>query len=100
MASKESGALIHCLKKFRAYDIVHGHPIVCLVDHKALLSVMTGNAIATDRLNRMSAELMEYDIHLCYRPGNLLDLADLMSRGRVEEEPETRKKMVHELVER
>ena len=97
VTSKESGALIHCLNKFRAY--VHGHPTVCLTDHKAfkLLSVMTGNEFATDRLNRMSAELMEYDLHLCYRPGKLLDLADLMSRGRVEEEPETRKKMVHEL---
>ena len=42
---------------------------------------------------------MEYDLHLCYRPWKLLDLADLMSRGRAEEEPETRKKMVHELIE-
>ena len=63
-----------------------------MTDHKALLSVMTGNEFATDRLNRMSAELMEYDLHLCYRPGKLLDLADLISRGMVEEEPETRKK--------
>ena len=60
---------------------------------------MTGNEFATDRLNRMSAGLMEYDLHLCYRPGKLLDLADLMSRGRVEEESETRKKMAHELIE-
>ena len=75
------------------------HPTVCLTDHKALLSVMTGNVFATGRLNRMSAESMEYDLHLCYRPGKLLDLADLMSRGRVEEDPETRKKMVHELIE-
>ena len=90
VTSKESGALIHCLTKFRAY--VHGHPTVYLTDHKALLSVMTGNEFATDRLNRMCTELMEYDLHLCYRPGKLLDLADLISRGRVEEEPETRKK--------
>ena len=44
---------------------------------------------------------MEHGLHLCnYRPGKPLGLAGLMSRGRVEEDPETRKKMVqcHELI--
>ena len=97
VTSKESAALIHCMKKFRAY--VHGHPTVCLTDHKALLSVLSGNEFATERLNRMSLELMEYDIHLCYRPGKLLDLADLMSRARIEQDPEKRETMVTELIE-
>ena len=38
VTSKESTALIHCLRKFRPY--VHGHPCVALTDHKALTSVM------------------------------------------------------------
>ena len=70
VTSTESAALIHCMKKFRAY--VHGHPTVCLTDHKALLAVMSGYEFATERLNRMSLELVEYDIHLCYRTGKLV----------------------------
>ena len=47
----------------------------------------------------MRLELMEYDIHLCYRPGKLLDLADLMSRGHVEEGPTKREEIANELLE-
>ena len=68
VTSKESIALIHCLRKFRSY--VHGHPCVVLTDHKAITSVMSGMEFDTDRLNRLiiSAETMEYDLHVCYRP--------------------------------
>ena len=97
VTSKESAALIHCMKKFRGY--VHRHPTVCLPGHTALLSVMSGQEFATEQLNRMSLELMEYAIHLCYRPGKLLDLADLTSRGRIEDDSTKREEMVNELLE-
>ena len=42
---------------------------------------------------------MEYAIHLCYRPGKLLDLADLLSRGRIEEDPTKRETMANKLPE-
>ena len=46
-----------------------------LTDHKAITSVMTGMEFDADRLNRLiiSAEIMEYDLHVCYRPGNRPD---------------------------
>ena len=52
----------------------------------------------TDRLNRLHAKIMKYDIHVCYRPGWLLTLADFMSRAHVEQDPVKRKKMVDELL--
>ena len=96
VTSKESLALIHCLRKFRAY--VHGHPCVVLTDHKAITSVMSGREFDTDRLNRLSAEIMEYDLHVCYRPGKLLTIADLMSRAKIEQDPEVKRQMATELV--
>ena len=91
VTSKESLALIHCLRKFRAY--VHGHPCVVLTDHKAITSVMSGRKFDTDRLNRLSAEITEYDLHdsVCYRPGKLLTIADLMSRAKIEQDPEVKR---------
>jgi hypothetical protein len=91
VTSKESLALIHCLRKFRAY--VHGHPCVVLTDHKAITSVMSGREFDTDRLNRLSAEIMEYDLHVCYRPGKLLTIADRMSRAKIEQDPQAKRQM-------
>ena len=53
----------------------------------------------TERLNRLHAELMEYDIHVCYRPGRLLTLADFISRAHVEQDPVKRQQMANELLQ-
>ena len=66
---------------------------MAMTDHKATTSVMSGCEFETDRLNRLSAEVMEYDIHVCYRPGRLLTLADFMSRAHIEQDPQKRQKM-------
>ena len=96
VTSKEACALVHCLRKFRTY--IHGNPCIAITDHKAITAVMSGKEFETDRLNRLHAEIMEYDIHVCYRPGRLLTLADFMSRAHVEQDPEKRQKMVDELL--
>ena len=60
---------------------------------------MSGREFETDHLNRLHTEIMEYDIiHVCYRPGRLLTLADFMSRAHVEQDPVKRKLMVDELL--
>ena len=97
VTSKEACALVHCLRKFRTY--IHGNPCVAITDHKAITTVMSGREFETDRLNRLSAEVMEYDIHVCYRPGRLLTLADFMSRAHVEQDPQKRQKMADELLQ-
>ena len=61
VTSKEACALAHCLRKFRTY--IHGNPCVAITDHKAITAVMSGKEFETERLNRLHAELMEYDIH-------------------------------------
>jgi len=71
---------------------------VVLTDHKAITSVMSGREFDTDRLNRLSAEIMEYDLHVCYRPGKLLTIADLMSRAKIEQDPQAKRQMALELV--
>ena len=96
VTSKEGQALTHCLRKWRCY--VHGHPTVIITDHKALTSLTTRSDFDTDRLNRISAEIMEYDLHIVHRPGRLLHTSDLMSRGIPEEDPVKREAMIRELL--
>ena len=58
----------------------------------------TGREFDIDCLNRLSAEIMEYDLHVCYRPGKLLTIADLMSRAKIEQDSEAKRQMAIELV--
>ena len=84
VTSKEARALVHCLRKFRTH--IHGNPCVAITDHRAITTVMPGREFETDRLNRLRADVMEYGIHVCYRPGRLLTLADFMSRAHVKQD--------------
>ena len=95
VTSKELLAVQHCVRRWRAY--LHGHPTIVVTDHKALLSLNTRAEFDRERLGRMAAELMEYDLVLVHRPGRQCDLSDLMSRAGFEEDPEVREKMLLEL---
>ncbi len=99
ISSKEGLAVIMCMRKWRCY--VHAHPTICVTDHKALVHLTSAKDFNTDRLKRYSAELMEYsgDLLFAYRPGRLLDIADLMSRADIEQDPEIRLEMANELLE-
>ena len=82
----------------RTYTATHV-PCVAITDHKATTAVMSGKEFETERLNGLHAELREYAIHVCYRPGRLLTLADFTSRAHVEQDPDTRQQMADELLQ-
>ena len=96
VTSKEACALVHCLRKFRTY--IHGNPCVAITDHKAITTVMSGQEFEIDKLGRLSAEVMEYDLHVCYRPGRRLTLADFMRHAHVEQDPQKRQQMADGLI--
>jgi len=95
VCSKESLGVQHCIRKWRSY--IQGHPTICITDHKALRSLNTRAEFDTERLSRMAAEIMEYDLQFVHRPGRCLDIGDLMSRAQFEPKPEEREKMTLEL---
>ena len=46
----------------------------------------------------MAAELMDFpDLYIVHRPGKHHDIADLMSRAEIEEDPETHEKMAMDM---
>ena len=71
---------------------------MAITDHKAITTVMSGREFETDRRNRLSAEVTEYAIHVCYRPGRLHTLVDFMSRAHIEQDPQKRQKLADELL--
>ena len=96
VTSKEGLAVQHCVRHWRSY--IHGQPTVVVTDHSALTSLRTKHEFDTQRLSTLSAELMEYDLHIVHRPGKFCDLADLMSRAEIEQDPAKRETMAQELL--
>jgi len=97
ITSKEGYAAVSCCRKWRSY--IHGHPTVLVTDHKALLSLRTKSEFDTERLARYSAELMELDLSIAYRPGRFCHMADLMSRGNIPQDAEERERLTQELLQ-
>ena len=71
---------------------------VAIADHTAITTVMSGREFEIDRLNRLSADVMEYAIQVSYMPGRILTLADFMSRAHIEQDPQKSQKMADELL--
>ena len=77
---KEFLAVYFGCKKF--HDYVYGRSVIVKSDHKPLESIMLKDLskIGSRRLQRLRLKLYKYDLHLDYKPGNKIPIADYLSR--------------------
>ena len=77
---KEFLAVYFGCKKF--HDYVYGRRVIVKSDHKPLESIMLKDLtkIGSRRLQRLRLKLYKYDLHLDYKPGNKIPIADYLSR--------------------
>ena len=97
---KEFLAVFFGCKKFHNY--IYGRQVIVKSDHKPLESIMLKDLtkIGSRRLQRLRLKLYKYDLHLDYKPGSKIPIADYLSRytnNDVKEnfEEEVMKQMVH-----
>ena len=77
---KELLAICFGCKKF--HDYVFGKPVIIETDHKPLLGVMSKPLhMLSARMQRMRMRLQRYDLHLVYKPGKEMFIADTLSRA-------------------
>lgn len=75
---RELLALVKMCEKHRHYLI--GQPFVAKTDHRALIHLQKQPNLSSRQVNWVS-KLQDYDIHIEYIPGQLNNLADLLSRS-------------------
>ena len=77
---KEFLAVFFGCKKF--HDYVYGRRVIVKSDHKPLESIMLKDLskIGSRRLQRLRLKLYKYDLHLDYKPGSKIPIADYLSR--------------------
>jgi len=80
---KELLAVVYGVEKFSEY--VYGRPVTIETDHKPLESIMKKSLLsAPKRLQRMLLRLQRYDLHVVYKKGTEMYLADTLSRAYLE----------------
>ena len=99
---KEFLAVYFACKKF--HNFIYGRKVIVKSDHKPLESIMLKDLskIGSRRLQRLRLKLYKYDLHLDYKPGTKIPVADYLSRYannsvEVNFEEEVMKQMVHSL---
>ena len=84
---KEALAVVYGCTKFHYY--IYGRPVLVESDHKPLQSIFAKPLMkAPLRLQRLLLTLQKYDLKVTYKPGNLMFLADALSRSYLDETQE------------
>lgn len=87
-------SIVYACRKFNNY--VYRHATQILTDHSPLVSIFQKNfnkGISL-RLQKMKMKLIIYDLHVEYLPGNLMFIADLLSRNYLNGGEENEQKIV------
>jgi hypothetical protein len=74
---RELLAIVKLLKRNRSYLL--GHPVICKTDHAAITHLQTQPNLSLRQV-RWVEQLQEYDLRIEYIPGQLNNLADILSR--------------------
>ena len=83
---KEMLAIVCGCEKFDQY--LYGHKVTVETDHKPLVSISQKSIqSAPRRLQRMILRLQRYDVHITYKKGTEMYLADALSRAYPENSP-------------
>ena len=81
-------AICYACQRFHQY--VFGKSITVQTDHKPLLGIMDKPLhTSTARIQRMRLRLQRYDVHLVYRPGSTMNIADTLSRTSIRDTDHT-----------
>ena len=76
---KELYAIVFACEKFHQY--IYGKRVHVQSDHKPLESILKKPlVVAPARLQRMMLRLQKYDVHIAYKPGKEIPVADALSR--------------------
>jgi RNase H-like domain found in reverse transcriptase/Reverse transcriptase (RNA-dependent DNA polymerase) len=79
---KELLAIVFGMEKFEPY--VHGRKVTVESDHKPLEAIMKKSLLsAPKRLQRMMLRLQKFDLHVVYKKGSQMFLADTLSRAYI-----------------
>jgi len=79
---KELLAIVFGLEKFEQY--VHGRKVTVESEHKPLEAIMKKSLLsAPKRLQRMMLRLQKFDLHVVYKKGSQMFLADTLSRAYI-----------------
>ncbi len=84
---KELLAIVYGCEKFHQY--IYGKTVQMETDHKPLETIFKKSLQkAPPRLQRMLMRLQLYDLHVSYKPGKELYIADTLSRAYLKEQTE------------
>ena len=76
---KELYAIVFACEKFHQY--IYGKRVHVQSNHKPLESILKKPlVVAPARLQRMMLRLQKYDVHIAYKPGKEIPVADALSR--------------------
>ena len=75
-----------------------------MTDHSSLCHLLTKPHLRSQRQERYALDLMELDVEIVHRPGALNELADMLSRAKIEHDTdilqEELQKLLHVQAER
>ena len=78
----EGAAVVWAMKMWRPYLL--GSKCLCITDHRSLCYLLTKHNLRSARQERYAMDLMEFDIAVVHRPGELNVLPDCLSRAGIE----------------
>ena len=94
---KELLAIVFSCTKF--HDYIYGKTIKVETDHKPLIQIMRKSIDrAPKRLQDMIMVLSKYDLHVTYKKGEELFIADTLSRSYLDEVPSAQEQIRYEVM--
>ena len=82
--------------QFRLF-LLHSKVLV-VTDHSSLCHLLSRPHLRSQRQERYALDLMELDVEIVHRPGALNELADMLSRAKIEHDEEALKEELEKLL--